>query len=217
MALGGPRRVTTRDERIQLQGRAVWLELATVAWNIGEAVLTISLGIAAGSLALIGFGMDSIIEVFASAVVVWHIRPNHEVDQPSRTRVALRLVASAFLALAVSLAFLSLRDLITGREADGSLFGIGYLAVTALVMFGLAVEKRRLAERLLSAPLRSEASMTFLDGILSLLTLSGLALNSFAGLAWADPLAALLVAVAAANEARNNWFEARDLAETSRP
>ncbi|HEX5950898.1 MAG TPA: hypothetical protein VFZ96_07840 [Actinomycetota bacterium] len=73
-------------DRARLQRRALALEYATIAWNLGEAVLTIGLGVAAGSLALIGFGADSIIEVFASSVVVWHLRPGHEVDHPARTR-----------------------------------------------------------------------------------------------------------------------------------
>jgi divalent metal cation (Fe/Co/Zn/Cd) transporter len=180
------------------------LEYATIAWNLGEAALTIGLGIAAGSLALIGFGTDSIIEVFASSVVVWHVRPGHAVDEPERTRLALRLVAAAFFVLAIVLATVALRDLATGRRAGESQFGIAYLAVTAGVMFGLAVTKRRTAEALDSAPLRSEASMTFLDGILSTLTLTGLALNAALGWWWADPTAALLVAVAAAGEGREN-------------
>jgi divalent metal cation (Fe/Co/Zn/Cd) transporter len=102
----------TTASRSRLQRRALGLEYATIAWNLGEAVLTISLGIAAGSLALIGFGTDSIIEVFASGVVVWHVRPGHEVDRPERTRRALRLANAALgwwwadpaAALAVALA-----------------------------------------------------------------------------------------------------------------
>lgn len=194
--------------RARLQRRALVLEYATIAWNIGEAVFTISLGIAAGSLALIGFGTDSIIEVFASSVVVWHIRPGHATDRAARTRKALRLVAVAFLALAVVLAVASLRELLTGGRAGESLIGIGYLAVTAAVMFALAVAKHHTAAALDSAPLRSEASMTFLDGVLSTLTLTGLALNAAFGWAWADPAAALFVAVAAANEGRENLREA---------
>lgn len=194
----------TGNERTRLQRRALRLEYATIAWNLGEAVLTIGLGVAAGSLALIGFGTDSIIEVFASLVVVWHIRPGHKVDRPERTRLALRLVGTAFCVLALVLAVVALRDLITARRAGESPIGIAYLAVTAAVMFGLAVTKRRTAERLGSAPLRSEASMTFLDGILSTLTLTGLALNAVLGWWWADPTAALLVAFAAANEGREN-------------
>lgn len=198
-------------ERARLQRRALRLEYGTIAWNLGEAVLTISLGVAAGSLALVGFGTDSIIEVFASSVVVWHLRPGHEEDRPERTRLALRLVAAAFLLLAIVLAAVATRDLVTGRRAGESPVGIVYLAVTALVMFGLAIAKRRTAERLGSAPLRSEASMTFLDGILSTLTLTGLALNAALGWWWADPTAALVVAIAAANEARENRREAADL------
>jgi divalent metal cation (Fe/Co/Zn/Cd) transporter len=197
--------------RARLQRRALHLEYATIAWNVGEAVFTITLGLAAGSLALIGFGTDSIIEVFASSVVVWHIHPGHATDRAPRTRRALRLVAVAFLALAVVLAGASLRELVLGRRAGQSLLGIAYLAVTAAVMFGLAILKRRTAGALDSAPLRSEASLTFLDGLLSTLTLTGLALNALFGWAWADPAAALFVAVAAANEARENLREATEI------
>lgn len=196
--------------RARLQRTALRLEYATIAWNLGEAVLTIGLGIAAGSLALIGFGTDSVIEMFASAVVVWHVRPRHAVDRAERTRRALRLVALAFLALAIVLAAAAVRDLVAERRADASPFGIAYLAATAVVMFWLALAKRRVAGRLGSAPLRSEAAMTFLDGILSVLTLTGLALNAALGWWWADPAAALFVAVAAANEARENRNEANE-------
>jgi divalent metal cation (Fe/Co/Zn/Cd) transporter len=188
--------------RARLQRRALVLEYATIAWNIGEAVFTIALGIAAGSLALIGFGTDSVIEVFASSVVVWHIRPGDATDRPARTRKALRLVAVAFLVLAVILTVASIRELLAGKRAGESLIGIAYLSVTAAVMFGLAFAKHRTAAELGSAPLRSEASLTFLDGVLSTLTLTGLALNAAFGWAWADPAAALFVAVAAANEGR---------------
>ena len=197
-----------------MRSTALRLEYATIAWNVGEAFLTVGLGIAAGSLALIGFGTDSVIEVFASAVIVWHIRPGHDTDSPERTRRALRLVAVAFVALAAVLATVAIRDLVIERRAGESIFGIAYLAVTAVVMFGLAVAKRRLAVRLDSAPLRSEAAMTFLDGVLSVLTLSGLALNAGLEWWWADPAAALVVAVAAGNEARENWTEAAEIVRT---
>lgn len=174
--------------------------------------MTIGLGIAAGSLALIGFGTDSIIEVFASSVVVWHLAPGHDVDHPERTALALRLVAGAFVVLSAVLLVVSVRDLVTGRVADESLWGIVYLGLTAVVMFGLAVAKRRVADRLDSAPLRSEAALTFLDSALAAGTMLGLALNAAFEWWWADPAAALLVAIAAANEARENWAEAREFA-----
>jgi divalent metal cation (Fe/Co/Zn/Cd) transporter len=199
--------------RGRLLRRALALEWATIGWNVGEAVLTIALGTIAGSLALIGFGSVSVIELFASFVVVWHLMPGHPVDHPKRTALALRLVAVAFAALAVVLAAMSIRDLVTGRRPDESPWGIAYLALTVVVMFVLAAAKRRTADRLDSAPLRSEASMTFLDGILSAATMVGLALNAAFAWWWADPAAALVVAVAAANEARENWEEAAEFLE----
>jgi divalent metal cation (Fe/Co/Zn/Cd) transporter len=199
------------DERTRLQRRALRLEYATIAWNVGEAVFTIGLGVAAGSLALIGFGTDSIIEVFASSVVVWHVRPGHAVDRPERTRIALRLVASAYLGLAAVLAAASIRELVSGRRAGESVIGIMYLSMTAIVMFSLAITKRRTAASLGSAPLRSEAMLTFLDGILATCTLTGLGLNVLFGWSWADPAAALVVAAASLNEARLNLREAAEL------
>lgn len=175
---------------------------------MGEAFLTIALGAVASSLALIGFGTVSVVEVFASAVVVWHLIPSHGAADAARTARAHRLVAIAFGVLATVLMVAGIRDLVTGRRPDESPWGIAYLALTALVMFGLAISKRRIATRLDSSPLRSEATMTFLDGILSTTTMLGLALNAVAGWWWADPAAALVVAGAAANEARDNWHEA---------
>jgi divalent metal cation (Fe/Co/Zn/Cd) transporter len=122
----------------------------------------------------------------------------------------------AFGILAVALAVAGINDLASGRRAGESFWGIAYLAVTAVVMFSLAVTKRTTALALGSEPLHSEATVTFLDGILSTSTLIGLALNAYLGLWWADPVAGLLVAVAAASEGRETWLEAAELeAETS--
>jgi divalent metal cation (Fe/Co/Zn/Cd) transporter len=187
--------------------RALRLEYGTIAWNGGEAVFTISLGVLAGSLALVGFGIDSMIEIFASIVVVWQLKGK---EDPSRERHALRLISGAFLALAIGLSIAGVRDLVTGRHAADSIAGIIYLAITAFVMFGLAAAKRRTAVVLGSPTLRSEATMTFLDGILSTATMLGLLGNATLGWWWADPLVALLVAMAALNEARRTWGEASD-------
>lgn len=181
-----------------------------MAWNAGEAVLTITLGSFAGSLALIGFGTVSIVELFASGVVVWHVRSD-ETDQVERTRTALRLISVAFAVLAIALLVAASNDLITGRRAGESIWGIVYLAVTAVVMFTLAAFKHRTAALLGSEPLASEASMTLLDGVLSVTTLTGLALNAAVGWWWADPVAAVLVALAALNEARENWTESSEI------
>lgn len=198
-------------DAVQLNRRALVLEYATVAWNVGEAVFTITLGSIAGSLALIGFGTVSVVEVFASSVVVWHIRSGDDGDYRRTTTVALRLIAGAFVLLAVALIVAAIGDLTSGRIPGESPLGIVYLAVTAFVMFSLASMKRSIALRLGSKPLNSEANVTFLDGILSTTTLAGLALNAYAGWWWADPIAALLVGIAALNEARETWTEPRTL------
>jgi divalent metal cation (Fe/Co/Zn/Cd) transporter len=199
------------SDRARLQRVALRLEYGTIAWNVAEAALTLALGALASSLALIGFGAVSVVELFASLVVVWHLMPGHEVDHPSRTRLALRLVGIAFGVLAIALAMVAISDLVTGRRPDESPWGIAYLALAAAVMFWLALVKRRIATRLNSAPLQSEATMTLLDGFLATATLIGLALNATAGWWWADPAAALVVAVAAANEARENWEAASEI------
>lgn len=193
--------------------RALLLQYATVGWNVGEAFVTVGLGAVAGSLALVAFGTSSMVEVFASVVVIWHLRPSTDADHDARTANALRLVAVAFLVLAVALGGAAIRDLVTGRVAGESWWGVAYLGVTALVMFGLSIAKRRVAERLQSSPLHAEATMTFLDGILSVGTLTGLVLNAAFGLWWADPLVGLMVALFAVNEARENWQEADEVRE----
>ena len=205
------------DDVARLTRVALRLEYATVGWNVGEAVLTIALGAIASSLALIGFGTVSIVEVFASIVIVWHLRPNGHRPDAERTARAHRLVGIAFAVLSVTLLVVSTRDIVTGRRPDESFWGIVYLAVTALVMFGLSYAKRRIANRIDSTPLAAEASMTFLDGILSTATMLGLLLNATLGWWWADPAAAFLVGIAAASEARENWEEASDLGEDLEP
>jgi divalent metal cation (Fe/Co/Zn/Cd) transporter len=162
-----------------------------------EVFVTMGLGIAARSLALIAFGLDSLVEIFASAVVLWHLRgtPGRE-----RTQRALWLVALAFFALAAILLAGAVRDLVTGHRADESPLGIAYLAVTAVVMFSLAAAKWRVSIHLDNHPLEHEARVTFLDGSLAVGILVALAANAALGWWWADPLAAAAVGVLAISE-----------------
>jgi len=192
------------QEALLRRGRR--LQFATIAWNVMEVFVTIGLGVAAGSLALIAFGLDSLVEVFASLVVVWYIADHAAEGRAAR---ALRLVGVAFALLGSYLLVASVYSVLTHEVADASPFGIMYLAVTAVVMFSLARLKRRVANDARSEPLVSEASMTFLDGCLAGGILIALALNALAGLWLADPAAAALVAVFCFREARDNWTEAR--------
>jgi divalent metal cation (Fe/Co/Zn/Cd) transporter len=176
---------------------------------VGEAVFTITLGTIAASLALVAFGTTSIVEVFASAVVLWHLRPGGEAA--IRTAIALRLVAISFGVLASVLAVASIRDLASGRLAGESWGGVAYLAVTAVVMGSLALAKRRVAIRIGSEPLAAEAKLTMIDAVLSLSTLTGLVLNAALSWWWADPAAALIVSLFAFAEAKENWEEARSV------
>lgn len=206
---------TDQQERIRLERLGRRLQWATIAWNSVEVFVTIGLGIAAGSLALIAFGLDSLVEVFASLVVIWHMNPGTDGHQAHRDRKAMRLVAVAFGVLAGYLLVAGVRQLASQNQPDASPIGIAYLGMTAVVMFSLARWKRRVGQGLGSDPFGAEASMTFLDGCLATSILAALALNLAFGWWWADPLAALLIGAVAAREARKSWLEGRDAADTT--
>lgn len=182
---------------------AVRLEWATIVWNLGEFFVTVGLGIAAGSIALIAFGVDSLIEVFASLVVVWHQSHGEQVDA-KKTALAHRLIAIAFFLLAVALVVSSVRRLIVGIPAEESPWGIAYLILVVIAMGVLAVWKQRIAKRIDSSPLAAEARVTYLDALLASLILSALVINAVLGWWWTDPLAALVVAGVAFREGLEN-------------
>jgi divalent metal cation (Fe/Co/Zn/Cd) transporter len=196
-------------EHDRLMRRGIRLEWATTAWNLMEVFVTIGLGLAAKSLALVAFGLDSMIEVFASTVVIWHLREGRD-PAPDRTRIAFRLIALAFLTLAAFLAVASLRSLVLASRPDDSVAGIAYLGLTSVVMFTLASAKRRTARPIHSGPLDAEASMTLLDGCLCLGILNALAVNVLLGWWWADGLAALGIAGFAAREGIASIHDARE-------
>ncbi len=196
-----------RTERDRLQKIGLRLEWGTIAWNLGEAVVTVALGIAAGSIALVAFGLDSLIEVFASGVVVWHVRDLDDLD-PTRNRTALRLISLAFTALGLALLGGAVVRIASTARPDESPWGIAYMALAAVVMLGLALAKRRVAAKLDNAPLHAEAGITLLDSVLASGILLALILNTAFGWWWADPLAAMAVALVALNEGREHWIEA---------
>ena len=174
-------------------------------------VLSLGLGVAARSLALVAFGLDTMVELFASGVVVWHLRhPGRHSDVV--TARALRLVAWAFFVLALVVSIGAVWALVRGSAPDESPLGIAYLALTVLVMLSLGMAKRVTGRALGSEPLAAEARMSVIDAALALGVLVGLAANVVFGWWWADPAAALLVAAAAIREGIENLEEANELA-----
>ena len=190
-----------------LQRRGLLLATITIAWNVLEAVVAVTAGIAARSIALVGFGFDSTIEVGSAFVVVWQFRGEMRGGyDASRERLALRLIAVSFFVLAAYVAVESVRDLfVVDAEAGESIVGIVLAALSLLVMPALAVAKHHTATQLLSPTLRADAAETMLCAWLSAVLLAGLVLNATVGWWWADPLAAIGIAGLAAKEGLEAW------------
>jgi Cation efflux family len=187
----GPAGERVTDAERSLLRRGFVLEGITLGWNVvGVVVLTVA-AVSARSVALGGFGLDSLIEIGASAVVIWELSGADE----SRQRPALRLIGIAFLVLAGYLAAQSTFVLVTRDHPRHSPLGIAWTAVTALVMFVLAGAKDVTGRQLANPVLRTEGRVTFVDGLLATAVLAGLVLNALAGWWWADPLAAYVILV----------------------
>jgi divalent metal cation (Fe/Co/Zn/Cd) transporter len=185
-----------RPSRLLRRGRI--LEGITLGWNVaGLAVLAVA-AVLARSVALAGFGLDSLIEIGASTVVLWELSGTGE----DRQRRALRLIGGAFLALAAYLIIQSVIVLAAGYHPGHSPLGIGWTAVTAAAMFALAAGKARTGQALGNPVLITEGRVTLADGILAIAVLAGLVLNAAAGWWWSDPLAALVIVGYALREAR---------------
>lgn len=169
-----------------------------------EGVLAVVAGIAAGSIALVGFGLDSAIEGMASVVIIWRFWGSRAHSEAAERR-AQKLVAVQFFILAPYVAFEAVRALATGHEAETSWVGIALTIVSAALMPAFAVAKRRVGARLGSAATRAEGTQNMLCAYLSLAVLAGLLGNTLAGWWWLDPLAALLIAYVAVREGREAW------------
>lgn len=191
------------DRAAVLRRRVRWIVGVTIAYNAVEAVIALSAGAAASSSALIGFGLDSIVEVLSAAAVAWQFAGgrNHE----DRERVALRVIAFSFFALAAFVTFDALRSLLGAAEAEHSTVGIALAAVSLAVMPGLALFERRTGRDLGSATVVADSKQLLLCSYLSAVLLGGLVLNSLLGWTWADPIAALIIAVVAVREGREAW------------
>ena len=173
------------------------LEAVTLAWNVVGVVLLAFLAAASSSVALLGFGLDSVIEIGASIVVIWELTGTGE----ERQRLGLRLIGWAFVALAAYLLVQSATALISGHHATPLLGGIGWTALTAVAMFALAFGKTRVGRKLINPVLVTEGKVTMIDGILATSVLVGILLDYLLGWWWADPLAGLVIVFYAAREA----------------
>lgn len=183
--------------RSVLRRRGILLEAVTLGWNVVAVPLLGYLAATASSVALLGFGLDSLIEIAASVVVIWELTGTGE----QRRRRALRLIGVAFLALAVYLLVQSVVALVSGHRAAPSAVGLLWVLVTAVVMFGLAAGKRRTGRALSNDVLITEGRVTLIDGLLACAVLIGVGLDQLLGWWWADPLAGLVLVLYAAREA----------------
>jgi divalent metal cation (Fe/Co/Zn/Cd) transporter len=187
--------------RPALVRRGLLLNWLTIAYNVVEAVVAIGAGVVSGSVALLGFGIDSVIEVSASGAAQWRLRADLDAHRRERVeRTTLRIIGWSFLALAAYVAFDSADALLHREAPERSIVGLVLLALSAVVMPILARAKGRVARAMTSRALEADAMQTSLCAYLSVIALAGVALNATLGWWWADPVAALAMVPIIAKE-----------------
>jgi divalent metal cation (Fe/Co/Zn/Cd) transporter len=191
-------------ERARLVRRARLLAWGGNSWHALEFAIALGAGIAASSIALVGFGIDSLIEAFAGFVIIWRFSARRAHGERAERR-AQQLIAASFLLLAAYVGFEAIRTLLGGTHPKTSWVGIGLAAFTAPTMPLLALAKRRVGRRLGSAATVGEGAQNMLCAYLSVALLAGLSANALLGWWWADPAAALVIAGVALREARASW------------
>lgn len=191
-----------QDRKQLLRRRIRWIVTATIAYNVVEAIIAISAGTAASSAALIGFGLDSIVEVLSAAAVAWQFAAP---DPEKREKTALRVIAWSFFALAAYVSVDAGLSLFGVREAEHSPVGIVLAAVSLLVMPFLSLAERRTGRELGSATAVADSKQTLICSYLSAALLVGLLLNTLFGWAWADSVAALVIVIFAVREGLEAW------------
>jgi divalent metal cation (Fe/Co/Zn/Cd) transporter len=195
---------TDRAEYLHLAGRARWLSWLSLAYMTLEGAVAILAGVLAGSVALIGFGLDSAIEGFASGVIVWRFTGARVFSPAAETR-AQKLVAIQFFLLAPYVAYESVQALAGGERPDASWLGIGLSATSLVVMPYLGIAKQRIADRIGSAATKGEGRQNMLCAYLAGALLAGLLGNALVGAWWLDPAVGLLIAAVAVKEGREAW------------
>ncbi|WP_052852600.1 cation transporter [Streptomyces avicenniae] len=191
--------------REALARRVRWLVAATIAYNLVEAAVALTAGTLASSSALIGFGLDSLVEVSSAAAVAWQFSAADHAVREAREARALRVIAVSFFALAAYVSVDAVRTLTGGHAADDSLPGIVLAALSLAVMPFLSAAQRRAGRELGSASAVADSRQTLLCTYLSAVLLAGLVANATLGWSWADPVAALVIAAVAVREGRDAW------------
>ncbi|SDJ96762.1 Cation efflux family protein [Actinopolyspora mzabensis] len=194
-----PRRQAVLSRRIRL------LVAATISYNVIEAIVAITAGALASSAALLGFGLDSTIEVASAAAVAWQFSAREVAVRQARERTALRIIAVSFFVLAAYVSVEAVRSLAGGAEAESSTVGIVLAALSVVIMPGLSLAQRRTGRQLGSASAVADSKQTLLCSYLSGVLLVGLVLNAVFGWSWADPIVALVIAAVAVKEGREAW------------
>jgi divalent metal cation (Fe/Co/Zn/Cd) transporter len=191
-------------ERERLVRRAKQLAWLGVGWHGVEAAIAVGAGLIAGSIALIGFGADSLMESFAGFILLWRFAASRATSEDAERR-AQKLIAISFYLIAAYVCYEAVRSLLTGDRPEASWVGIGLAAITLVTMPPLAIAKGRIGEKLGSSATKSEGQQNMLCAYLSAALLVGLGANALFGLWWADPVTALVIASLALKEGRESW------------
>ena len=193
--------LSVERNRAALVRRGILLSYATIGYNSLEAIGSLIAGFLAGSVALVGFGIDSVIEVTASVAAQWRLRSDVSLTHRERAEfLTHRIVGFCFIALGIYVLFDAVSTLVRREEPERSVFGIVVLALSVIVMPILARKKKQVARQLTSGALEAEATQTSLCAYLSMIALAGVALNAALGWWWADPAAALVMVPIIARE-----------------
>jgi len=191
-------------ERERLVRRARLLAWLGVGWHGLEAAIAVGAGVVAGSIALVGFGADSLVESLAGIILLWRFAVTRATSETAERR-AQKLIGLSFYLIAAYVGFEAVRSLLAGERPEASWIGIGIAAFTLATMPPLAIAKARVGEKLGSSATKSEGQQNMLCAYLSAALLVGLGANALFGLWWADPVTALLIAGVAVREGRQSW------------
>jgi divalent metal cation (Fe/Co/Zn/Cd) transporter len=196
-----PQKIAERERLVRRAKQLAWLG---VGWHGVEAAIAIGAGLVAGSIALVGFGADSLIESFAGFILLWRFAASRATSEDAEQR-AQKLIAISFYVIAAYVGFEALRSLLTADRPEASWVGIGLAAITLVTMPPMAIAKVRVGEKLGSSATQSEGQQNTLCAYLSAALLVGLGANALFGLWWADPVTALVIAGVAVKEGRESW------------